>query len=95
MFRIFPLISSPRSQPLASSALLAISRSQRTRRSLATNQPPNPDLLKKIDEFRTTTAHKIGEFTSTATFNLGKNLNKLTGYDQIELLKYRVVEQGC
>jgi sensitive to high expression protein 9 len=44
------------------------------------------ELRQRTDEFT--------QKTSTKLFKLGSQLNRVTGYEQIEVLKQRVVEQG-
>jgi hypothetical protein len=45
------------------------------------------------DELRQRTDY-LTQTTSTKFFQLGSQLNRVTGYEQIEALKQRVVEQG-
>jgi sensitive to high expression protein 9 len=48
----------------------------------------------QTDELRQR-ADQFTQKTSTKFFQLGSQLNRVTGYEQIEALKQRVVEQGA
>ena len=90
----------------ASSRLVAATtRSHSTRPPTPPSEPPrnNLDELKtRLLELSNTTALKLrtraDDFTETTrtTFSqLGAQLNKVTGYGEIEALKRQVVEQGA